>query len=103
MVNPSSLNKAIHPKDSFRIVRKEKLFGVVGIKGDTIVSIKYQSIKKFLSDGKLYFIVKKDNKFGALSSDGKDSVPVSHLVPATVKLEIIDRVKGKYNLDKLMK
>src|SRR5260221_625323 len=103
MVNPSSLNKVIHPTDSFHIVRKEKLFGVVGIKGDTIVSVKYQSIKKFLSDGKLYFIVKKDNKFGALSSDGKDSVPVSHLVPATVKLEIIDRVKGKYNLDKLMK
>ncbi len=74
---------------------------MVGIKGDTLVPVKYQSIKKFLSDEKFYFIVKKDKKFGALSSDGKESVPVSHQVPATVKFEILDRVRNKYRLDKL--
>ena len=103
MVNPSSLKKTIHLKDSFLIIKKEKLFGVVGIKGDTLVPVKYQSIKKFVSDGKLYFIVKKDKKFGALSSDGKESVPVSHQIPATVKFEIIDRVRSKYQLDQSVK
>ncbi|HTH56901.1 MAG TPA: hypothetical protein VL728_12715 [Cyclobacteriaceae bacterium] len=101
MVNPSSLKNSTQPRDSFRIVRKEKLFGVVGIKGDTLVPAKYQLIKKFLSDGRLYFVVKKDKKFGALSSDGKEAVPVSHPAAALVKLELINRVRSKYQLDKM--
>jgi hypothetical protein len=101
MVNPSSLKNSIQPKDSFRIVRKEKLVGIVGVKGDTLVPAKYQLIKKFLSDGKLYLIVKKDKKFGALSSDGKEAVPVSHPAAAMVKLELMNRVRSKYQLDKM--
>jgi hypothetical protein len=102
MVNPSSLRgKMGKPKDSFNIVRKEKRFGVIGIKGDTVVSLKYQKIKKFLGNGALYFIVKKDKKFGAFSSDGKESVPVSHQESATVKFEILNQLRNKYHLDKL--
>jgi hypothetical protein len=82
-------------RDSFNIVGKEKFFAVVNIKGDTVVPLNYQRIKKFFNDGNLYFIVKKDKRFGALSTSGKEVIPVSHLEATTVKLEIIDRLRKK--------
>jgi len=96
MVNPSSIRrKTVALKDSFNIIGKEKLFAVVNIKGDTVVPLKYQRIKKFFNDGNLYFIVKKDKRFGALSTSGKEVIPISHLEATTVKLEIIDRLRKK--------
>ena len=68
---------------------------MVNIKGDTVVPLKYQRIKKFFNDGNLYFIVKKDKRFGALSTSGKEVIPISHLEATTVKLEIIDRLRKK--------
>ena len=96
MVNPSSIRrKTVALKDSFNIVGKGKLFTVLNIKGDTVVPLKYERIKKFFNDGNLYFIVKKNKRFGALSTSGKEVIPVSHLAATTVKLEIIDRLRKK--------
>ncbi len=105
MVNPSTLRRrALKMKDTINIVRKEKFFAVLTVKGDTLVPLKYQRIKKFVSDdGKLYFIVKKDKKYGALYSSGKEFIPISHLESVLVKLEIIDRVRKQFNLDRMVK
>jgi len=94
MVNPSSLKgRAQKPNDSVQIVTRKKLLGVVTITGDTLIPAKYRRIKKFLLGGKLYFIVRKEKRFGALSASGKQIVPATHPVVFSVKLEIINQVR----------
>jgi len=103
LVNPSSLkNKAISPEDSFRIVSSGKRFGVVGFKGDTILSAQYSKIKKFRSNGNLYFIACKNKKYGAFDKKGKSFIPLSLPTGSQVRIEITNRwineEKKKMNL-----
>jgi hypothetical protein len=82
-------------KDSFNIVGSDKRFGVVNMKGDTILAAQYSNIKKFMSDGELFFIVGKNKKYGAFDKKGKTTVPLSFPSRTQVKLEIVNKWASK--------
>lgn len=101
-VLPKHFGKELSLKDSFDIVSVKKKYGVVGVKGDTLLSAKYSKVKKFVVGNRLFFIVSANKKYGAFDRYGKNSVPVSFPTGAQVRMELIDRFvkKGKQQLPK---
>ncbi len=79
------------PKDSFDIVCKDKLYGIVTINGDTLVKPQFTSIQKFMRKTSPYFIVSKENKFGAIDNKGRMVLPLEKSKARQVKRELIQR------------
>ncbi|MBS1489661.1 MAG: hypothetical protein JSS93_03965 [Bacteroidetes bacterium] len=88
---PKNLGKQLSLKDSFNIVSAKKKFGIVNLKGDTVVAAKFSKVKKLVVGQKLFFIVAQHHKYGALDKQGKTVIPVSYPTGAQARLEIVNR------------
>lgn len=60
----------------FAIVAKNEKWGVVNDKGDLIVTIEHDSVKRVEVAGNLYFLVRKGGNYGVYLNSGKAIVPV---------------------------
>ena len=91
------------PKDSFHILTHDQLCGVVSINGDTLIKPQFTSIEISLlprrragdeaqeRKSSLYFIVSKENKFGAVDNKGRMILPIDKSKSKQVKRELIKR------------
>jgi hypothetical protein len=87
------------PKDSFDIICKDKLYGVVTINGDTLVKPLFTSIQKFMKKTSPYFIVSKENKFGAIDNKGRMVIKLEKDKSNQIKRELVRREIEHLNFD----
>jgi hypothetical protein len=88
------------PKDSFDIICVKKLFGVVTIHGDTLIKPQFSSIQKFMKRTSPYFIISKENKFGAIDNKGRILLPIEKSNSKKVRSELIKRESEHFDLNK---
>lgn len=69
-------------------------FGVINLKGDTVIRCIYESIQDFPYKDKYYFfIVQSNSKFGALSVKGGTQIPINRPNAESVKTAIINIIE----------
>jgi hypothetical protein len=87
-------------KDSFHIICRDHLYGVVSVKGDTLIKPQFASIEKFMKKTSLHFIVSKENKFGAVDNKGRMILRIEKSNAKQVKRELIKREIEHFDLKK---
>lgn len=53
-----------------------KHYGLIDVKGNLIVPIKYDEVSSFSDPFPGYSLVRKDNKYGLVDKNGKEAIPV---------------------------
>jgi hypothetical protein len=74
---------------------------VINIKGDTLINLQFTRIQKFMKKTNLYFIVSKDDKFGAIDNKGRLVIRLEKEKSNQVKRELVKREVEHTNFDRL--
>jgi hypothetical protein len=76
-------------EETFYVVKKGGMFGVLNSKFEIIVPFEYNSIQTIKSKNKIYLHVTKSEMHGIINGDGTSSI-----IPIYYSLEIVDNIDG---------